>query len=96
MAKKIENKKGFLVLEISRDELIDKLGEYGSTGICDYCASTPKIGYYIAVLNQWYCPKCYEDFIRTGKRYEEDVPFERKNFDLYCQIFGVRQDPVTL
>ena len=37
MAKKVENKKGFLVLEITREELLDTLAEYGSVGICDSC-----------------------------------------------------------
>ena len=59
MANIKDNKKGFKVIQISRKELVEELGQYGAIGICDYCNETASTGYYIAVLNQWFCPKCY-------------------------------------
>lgn len=60
MANIKDNKKGFKVIQISRKELVEELGQYGAIGICDYCNETASTGYYIAVLNQWFCPKCYQ------------------------------------
>lgn len=51
MANIKDNKKGFKVIQISRKELVEELGQYGAIGICDYCNETASTGYYIAVLN---------------------------------------------
>lgn len=45
MAKKVDNEKGFLVIEVSAAELSAKAGGYG---ICDYCNTPAEKGYYIA------------------------------------------------
>lgn len=89
MVKKVENGKDFLVLEITREELLDKLAEYGSVGICDSCGIPTGKGYYIAVLNQWFCEDCYTEWLMGATRYEEDIPFEKQWFECYCQLFGV-------
>lgn len=51
MAKQIENEKGFLIIETTLSEM----ASIGSLGICDYCNNKTTKGYYIAVLNSWYC-----------------------------------------
>ena len=56
MAKKIEFKK-FLIIECTAREMYVACG---SPGICDFCGEPSAGGYYIAVLNHWYCPKCFE------------------------------------
>ena len=56
MAKVYENKKGFKVIQATRGEMICALSEYGCVGICDSCGSSNcQDGFYIAVLNCWYC-----------------------------------------
>ena len=85
MARIIENDNGFKVIELSRREIL-KIGGYG---ICDFCDNTTKQGYYIAVLNQWLCPECYREFIRTATRYESDKRIEDKNFNWFRKIYGV-------
>ncbi len=65
MANIKDNKKGFKVIQISRKELVEELGQYGAIGICDYCNETASTGYYIAVLNQWFCPKCYQAWVSS-------------------------------
>ena len=47
--KEIVTEKGFLVMEVSREELISALGEL-TMGICDFCANSPEVGYYVAVV----------------------------------------------
>ena len=44
MAKKVDNEKGFLVIEVSAAELSAKAGGYG---ICDYCNTPAEKGYYM-------------------------------------------------
>lgn len=89
MAKKVENGKGFMVLEIARVELLGVLAEYGSVGICDSCGSPAEKGYYIAVLNQWFCEDCYKEWLMGATRYVEDIPYEKKQFEHYCRLFDV-------
>lgn len=86
MAKKVENSKGFLVIEATAAEIIAKAGGYG---ICDFCNAPAGIGYYVAVLNSWYCPKCYADFCERSKYYQEDASVERKNYEIDAKLFGV-------
>lgn len=57
MAKIVDNPKRFKVIELSRNEL----AKIGGIGICDRCNGTSNTGYYVAVLNCWFCPKCYNE-----------------------------------
>lgn len=86
MAKKVDNSKGFLVIEVSAAELFAKAGGYG---ICDYCNTPAEKGYYIAALNKWYCPECYAEFCKRAKRYHEDIETEKSNYEVYSKLFGV-------
>lgn len=79
MAKVIENTKGFYVIEIPLVELNEA---FGGLGICDYCATASQMGYYIAVLNSWYCPQCYKKWLARAVRYPQDMDIEKRNFDI--------------
>lgn len=84
MAKKVECGK-FLVIEVSRDECLG----WGGAGFCDSCNATAEHGYYIAVLNTWFCPKCYEEWKKRAKWYQDDVSVERSNYAVYANILGI-------
>jgi hypothetical protein len=88
MAKIVENEKGFKVINVSLSELHEKLG---GLGICDWCNMASQEGYLVAVLNHWYCPKCYQEWIEDEDtiRYEEDAPIENRNFERYKKIFNL-------
>lgn len=86
MAKKVENKKGFLVMEVSAIECVEKLS---GAAICDSCNGSAMSGYYIAALNHWVCPKCYEEWMERAKRYPEDIPIEERNYNHYSKILGI-------
>ena len=92
MAKVIENVKGFKVIEVTQDELMTKLGRYGSLGICDSCNDAAPSGYYIAVLNHWICPHCYKDWTQRAKWYKEDSVIEERNFKRYKELFDVDKE----
>lgn len=84
MAKKVECGK-FLVIEVSREECI----MWGGAAICDSCNATSGIGYYIAVLNSWFCPKCYEEWKKDAKWYSSDFQIEKRNYQVYAKMLGV-------
>lgn len=52
MANIKDNKKGFKVIQISRKELVEELGQYGAMGICDYCNETASTGCCLRKLLQ--------------------------------------------
>ena len=85
MAAQVEDKE-FLIIECSRSEMNSACD---SLGICDYCNESPENGYYIAVLNSWYCPKCYKRWRASAKPYAEDKPIERRNFQYYGMLLGI-------
>lgn len=76
----------FLVIETSLKECLD----WGGIGICDNCATPhPTKGYYVAVLNLWLCPKCYQEWKIRAKWYKEDEPIEIRNYNTYASILGL-------
>lgn len=77
MAELVQNKKGFKVLKMRLDEV----NRVGGLGICDYCNTASLEGHYIAVLNMWYCPKCYNQWYLRAKYYKEDADVENRNFN---------------
>lgn len=89
MAQIIENPAGFKVIEISRSELVGKLGHMGAVGICDYCSAAPTNGFYVAVLDQWYCPECYNRFIQENQPEPDDDWFENIRFAWFKKLFNL-------
>lgn len=79
MAKVIDNPKGFKVIQIRGVELMKFTPM--AMGICDYCGQASLDGFYIAVLNSYYCPKCYEEWCKRAEYFDEDRPFEESNFN---------------
>ena len=55
----------------------------GERMVCDWCNDEIKAEdtcYYVAVLNQVMCKKCFEQWHASAKYYPEDVPVEKRNF----------------
>ena len=82
MAKQIKNDKNFLVIECS---VFDLMGiEPAAMGICDRCNSASLKGYICCALgHQYYCEKCYQEWISRATRFDEDIPFETSVFNQY-------------
>ena len=88
MAQIVSNEKGFKVIHV---ETLD-MWAIGSPAKCDYCTAdmaTPDGGYYIAVLNHWYCPKCFEEWKQRARYYPQDVAVERRNYTYYAPRLGL-------
>lgn len=90
MAKQISRGK-FLLIECTAGELMNAVGS--DICICDWCGKSflpSDKGVYIAVLNQWYCQKCFEEWVERATWYPGDVDVERRNFEFYAPRFGVK------
>ena len=85
MAKIVEFDR-FKVIKSSAKEMFEAVG---SPGICDYCSERPEHGYYIAVLNKWFCPKCWKEFKKRAVWYPEDAQIEERNFKHYAFCLGI-------
>lgn len=85
MARKVEFKK-FLIIECTARELYVACG---GPGICDMCGNPSAIGYYIAVMNRWYCPKCFSEWKQRAQYYPEDANVEKRNYEHYASLFGI-------
>lgn len=91
MARRIEAKKPFLLIECTAGELMEAVGS--DCVICDWCGNaflSIDEGVYIAVLNQWYCKECYDEWIEGATYYPEDADVENKNFEFYAPRFGLK------
>lgn len=91
MARRVEFGK-FLIIECTAKELRQATGQ--SIIMCDFCADVALAhnykGYYIAVLNQWLCSKCFEDWKTRAHWYPEDAGIENKNFEFYAHRLGLK------
>ena len=85
MAKIVEFDR-FKVIKASAKEMFEAVG---SPGICDYCSERHEHGYYIAVLNKWFCPKCWKEFKKRAVWYPEDAQIEERNFKHYAFCLGI-------
>ena len=77
MARIVTNNKGFRVIEICDFEMVSALS---SLTLCDSCINSVENGFYIAAMNVWYCEGCYQEWLRSAIRYDEDKNIEERNF----------------
>lgn len=87
MAQIVNNKKQFKVIEMSTPEVA---AVFGGIGICDWCGEAHTSGFYIAVLNHWYCKKDYEMFLDRANNYEEDRQIEDLNFQRVTKLLNIK------
>ena len=78
----------FKIIKATADEM-RKVTRMFSFGICDYCGGQPRVGYYIAVINRWYCQECFDNFKERAKWYRQDSMIEERNFQYYGKLLGV-------
>ena len=104
MAKKYDNDKGFLIIEMSYEEVRDICG-FGvsfvdkETGlvvdhklVCDTCNNnvTDNV-YYVAVINRALCKECCDDFIKNIDRSPEDISYEIRHYNYYAKEFNLEK-----
>lgn len=77
----VTNEQSFRILKVYRKEL--EIATRQVRCCCDECLSTPLYGYYVAVLNRWLCPKCFNHWLKNATRYQEDAWVEERNYQFY-------------
>jgi len=85
MAQQIQNPKGFKVISTTATECL----KWGGMAICDHCNNAASIGYFVAVLNHWVCPECFDKWLKRAVVYEEDKSYENKVFNRYAKLLGL-------
>ena len=104
MAKKYDNDKGFLVIEMSYEEARDICGfgidfvdketglVYDHNLVCDNCNNSVTDNvYYVAVINRALCKECCDDFIKNIDRSPEDIPYEKRHYNYYAKEFNLEE-----
>ena len=94
MAKKYDNDKGFLIIEMSYDEATIlcnfgcQISEDTYFVVCDTCnnrlTEEDKI-YYVAVINRALCFDCCNDFIKGYDKYPDDISYEVRHYNHYAE-----------
>ena len=71
---------GHTILEVGCKEMKNACN---SLCICDFCGeqqTCDSTGFYIPVLNKWYCKKCYAIWEADCKYYPEDEGIAERNY----------------
>lgn len=87
MAKVLPSDKGFKLIATTNVEMV----AIGSYGICDSCNDLPERGVYVAVLNYWMCEKCFKDWHKRAKYYQQDAEFEDRGFQFYKKKLNAKE-----
>lgn len=90
MARRFENEKGFLIIEMSPEEA--KSLNFGLLEgcVCMHCNSicTDNV-YYVSALNDTMCKKCLKEWLRGATRYSDDIPYEIDHYIYYSKKLGL-------
>lgn len=96
MAKKYDNNKGFLVIEMSIKEAafgcnFGIITPSGIPMIIDDNTNEIIQGnvYYVAVLNRAFSKEGYDEWYKNATRYKEDIPYEERYFNYYAERLSI-------
>lgn len=80
MAKKIQNNKNFLIIEVSWKEYVALTDSWG---ICDCCGNydCEMVFYYVAVIDSFLCKTCFDAWYSNATHYKVDIQKERYNYN---------------
>lgn len=79
MAKLVKNSKGFTVIRMSYMEYAAITDTFAR---CELCGEETTDGYYIPLIQHWYCENCYNLWNRTAVYYKIDAETERRLFNV--------------
>lgn len=82
MARKFENDKGFLIIKLSKWEMLSISSEIV---YCELCDAADDEGYLICGIKQYYCENCFTAWYETAIRYKPDIKQEEKNYLEYVK-----------
>lgn len=91
MAKRYDNDKGFLIIEMSIPEATINCN-FGI--ICDNCNGLlvgEETVYYFAVLNRLFCKECTDDIIANIDRELDDISYEERHYNYYADKLGIEK-----
>lgn len=100
MAKKYDNNKGFLIIQMTHLEAtLDcefgiRISRFKSKILCDTCNN--EIDgfddiYYVTVLNRCLCKDCCDDFIKGYDKHPEDESFEKRHYNYYAKKLNLEE-----
>lgn len=84
MANIVNNDKGFKVICLSKEEAASLGFGYKEDGscVCMHCGNDCGDSiYYIAVLNDTMCERCFHRWVAGATFYPEDMRYEEKSFE---------------
>lgn len=81
VAYRYKNTKYFLVIKMSWREYVAITDSFG---LCDCCGTDDfdKDGYYVAVVDSWYCETCFDAYYESAKHFSVDAIKERANYNV--------------
>jgi hypothetical protein len=79
MANLWKNPNQFKIIQLTWKEYVAATDTWG---LCDVCGdnSSEEPLYFIALINQTYCKKCLEAYLKEARRYKSDFKKEQENF----------------
>lgn len=84
-------KQGYSYIKCTKEDCFD----WGGMAICDDC-NEPMMEevYLIFILGRAYCKKCFDNWLKRSKRYEEDLELQKQRHIAWYKAYGfdVKED----
>lgn len=89
MAEIILNEKGFKVIKLTVEEIIQGFKGFGIFDSCCKQLNPKDEKFYVCVLHYSLCPTCYDSWNNRAVFYPEDQDYENRNFNQAKRIFNL-------
>ena len=78
-------KQGYSYIKCFKEDCFN----WGGAAICDSCGEQMTSDVYlIYILNQAFCPKCFNEWLKHAERYEEDILLQKQNHERWYKSHG--------
>ena len=77
-------KSGYSYIKVNKEDCFN----WGGISICDDCNEFMNESYLIFILGRALCKKCFEDWTKKSKRYEEDLRFQNERHLAWYKAHG--------
>ena len=83
---------GYTFLPVKREHILN----WGGFGVCDFCnGDIEHEGYLVFVLNSSICPDCFNNWLKTSKKYQEDLDLQEAHQSMWYD-YHIRAGKIAL
>lgn len=85
--RRVQTVSRYVAYKVTSEEML----YLGGFNLCDSCSKSIDSGYYIPVLNQYFCKECFNRWDNSAHYYPQDRSIERKRTSYFEAVIGIAE-----